>query len=82
MFCGPIFYTFDRDFLALKLVVGPYSERIEPALLGMSLTTLGEVPRSVSRFLESFEDPEIYACKVEFQPFNRSYSKADVFELF
>ena len=31
------------------LVFAPQSEEIEPALLGMSLTTLGEVPRSVSR---------------------------------
>ena len=39
-----------RYFFAFKLVFAPKSEEIEPALLGMSLTTLGEVPGSVSRF--------------------------------
>ena len=39
------FFCFQASFC-------PVSEEIEPALLGMSLTTLGEVPRSVS-FLES-----------------------------
>ena len=37
-------------FLAFKLVFTPQREEIEPALLGMSLTTLGEVPRPVFRF--------------------------------
>ena len=41
-----------RYFFAFKLVFAPKSEEIEPALLGMSLTTLGEVrvPRPVSLF--------------------------------
>ena len=37
-------------FFAFKLVFAPLREEIEPALLGMSLTTLGEVLRSVSCF--------------------------------
>ena len=37
-------------FFALKLVFAPQSEEIESAFLGMSLTTLREVPRSVFRF--------------------------------
>ena len=41
----------EQRFFRLRLVVfAPQSEEIEPALLGMSLTTLGEVPSSVSRF--------------------------------
>ena len=44
-----IFEVTSRAFLALKLVIAPSKEKIEPALLGMSLTTLGEVPRSVFR---------------------------------
>ena len=41
----------EQRFFRLRLVVfAPQSEEIEPALLGMSLTTLGEVPRPVSRF--------------------------------
>ena len=40
----------NRDFFAFKLVLTPKSEEIEPALLGMSLTTLGEIPRSVKNF--------------------------------
>ena len=39
-----------RYSFAFKLVFAPKSEEIEPALLGMSLTTLGEVRRSVFRF--------------------------------
>ena len=44
------FEVASRLFFAFKLVIATYSEKIEPALLGMSLTTLGEVPRSVSCF--------------------------------
>ena len=39
-----------RDFFAFKLVFAPKSEETEPALVEMSLTTLGEVLRPVSRF--------------------------------
>ena len=36
----------EQRFFRLRLVVfAPQSEEIEPALLGMSLNTLGEVPR-------------------------------------
>ena len=42
--CKPIYFLF------FYLVSAPKSEEIEPAPLGMSLTTLGEVPRSVFRF--------------------------------
>ena len=50
--CGGLFFleVANRDFFAFKLVLAPKSEEIEPALLGMSFTTLGEVPRPVSRF--------------------------------
>ena len=37
-------------FLLSKLVNSPLREEIEPALLGMSSTTRGEVPRPFSRF--------------------------------
>ena len=37
-------------FFAFKLVSAPESKEIEPGLLGMSLTTLGEVPIPVFRF--------------------------------
>ena len=37
-------------FFAFKLVFALQSEEIESAFLGMSLTTLREVPRSVFRF--------------------------------
>ena len=37
-------------FFAFKLVFAPQSEEIKPALLGMSLTNLAEVPRPVSLF--------------------------------
>ena len=48
---GDVFFEVaNRDFFAFKLVFAPYREEIEPALLGMSLTTLGEVPRPVYRF--------------------------------
>ena len=47
---GTFFLGTNRAFFAFKLVIAPYREEIEPALLGMSLTTLGEVPRSVFRF--------------------------------
>ena len=39
-----------QKFFAFKFVFALWSEEIEPALLGMSLTTLEEVPRPVSRF--------------------------------
>ena len=39
-----------RAFFAFKLVIAPQREQIESALLGMSLTTLGEVPRPFPRF--------------------------------
>ena len=44
------FFLGYRDFYAFKLVIAPQREEIEPALLGMSLTTRGEVPRPFSRF--------------------------------
>ena len=44
------FLVINRAFYAFKLVVAPQREEIEPALLGMSLTTRGEVPRPFSRF--------------------------------
>ena len=48
---GDVFFEVaNRDFFAFKLVFAPYREEIEPALLGMSLTTLAEVPRPVSCF--------------------------------
>ena len=40
----------NRDFFAFKLVFAPCREEIGPGLLGMSLATLGEVPRPVFRF--------------------------------
>ena len=40
----------NRAFFAFKLVIAPQREEIEPALLGVSLTTRGEVPRPFSRF--------------------------------
>ena len=39
-----------RDFFCFQVSFCPVKEEIEPALLGTSLTTLGEVPRPVSRF--------------------------------
>ena len=51
LLCGTFFFEVaNRDFFAFKLVFAPLREEIEPALLGMSLTTLGEVLRSVSCF--------------------------------
>ena len=35
-------------FFVFKLIFAPYGKEIEQVLLGMSLTTLREVPRSVS----------------------------------
>ena len=53
-YAGLLFFEVaNRDFFAFKLIFAPYSEEIEPALLGMSLATLGEVhtvSRSVFRF--------------------------------
>ena len=40
----------NRAFSDSKLVIAPQKEEIEPALLGMSLATRGEVPRPFSRF--------------------------------
>ena len=48
---GDFFFRLQTElFLAFKLVNAPKREEIEPALLGMSLTTRGEVPRPFSRF--------------------------------
>ena len=47
---GTFFEVTNRAFYAFKLVIAPLREEIEPALLGMSLTTPGEVPRPFSRF--------------------------------
>ena len=44
------FEVTSRGFYAFKLVIAPQREEIEPALLGMSLTTRGEVPGPFSRF--------------------------------
>ena len=43
------FEVTNRAFFAFKLAIAPQREEIEPALLGMSLTTRGEVPRPFSR---------------------------------
>ena len=45
-----LFEVTNRAFYAFKLAIAPQREEIEPALLGMSLTIRGEVPRSFSRF--------------------------------
>ena len=51
MLCGTFFFEVaNRFFFSFKLVFAPSREEIEPSLVGMSLTTLGEVPRPVSRF--------------------------------
>ena len=47
---GLFFEVTNRAFYAFKLVIAPQREEIEPALVGRSLTTLGEVPRPFSRF--------------------------------
>ena len=48
--CGDFLFRFaKRYFVASKLVFAPNREEIEPAHLRMSLTTLGEVHRPVSR---------------------------------
>ena len=44
------FFLGYRDFYAFKLVIAPQREEIEPALLGMILTTRREVPGPFSRF--------------------------------
>ena len=46
------FEVANRDFFRFlsKLVFAPYREEIEPALVGMTLITLREEPRPVSRF--------------------------------
>ena len=41
-----IFQVANIFFFAFKLVFAPYSADVEPALLGMSLTTLDEEARS------------------------------------
>ena len=41
-----LFEVAKRDFFAITLVFSPLREETEPALLGISLTTLGEVSRS------------------------------------
>ena len=53
-YAGLLFFEVaNRDFFAFKLIFAPYSEEIEPALLGMSLATLGEVCTHISfRLLE------------------------------
>ena len=43
------FEVASRDFVFSQVSFFTVKGRIEPALLGMSLTSLGEVPRSVSR---------------------------------
>ena len=43
------FEVTNRAFYALKLVIAPHREEIEPTLLGMSLTTRGEGPRPFFR---------------------------------
>ena len=51
---GDVFFEVtNRAFFAFKLVIAPQREEIEPALLGMSLITLGGVPRSVFPLLEN-----------------------------
>ena len=49
---GGLFFGGHRAFYAFKLVIAPQREEIEPALLGMSLTTStrGKVPRPFPRF--------------------------------
>ena len=47
---GLFFLVANRYFFAFRLVFAPSNEEIEPALLVMSMPTLGEVPRSVPRF--------------------------------
>ena len=44
------FWGCKQSFFCFKSVIAPWREEIEPTLLGMSLTTLGEVPRSFFRF--------------------------------
>ena len=44
------FEVTSRAFFPFKLGNDPEREEIEPALLGTSLTALGEVPRSIFRF--------------------------------
>ena len=48
---GDFFFSVtNRAFYAFKLVIAPQREEIESALVGMTLTTRGEVPRpSVAR---------------------------------
>ena len=46
---GLFFEVAKRIVFAFKLGFARQREEIKPALLGMSLTTLGEVPRPVSR---------------------------------
>ena len=47
-------FVFEVDnrvfFFSLRLVFAPQRKQIDPTLLGMSLTTLGEVPGSVYLF--------------------------------
>ena len=38
-----------QTFFAFKVVIAPLRKEIKPPLLGISLTALGEVPRSVFR---------------------------------
>ena len=45
-----LFLVTNRAFYAFKLGIASQREEIEPALLGMSLTTRGEVARPFSRF--------------------------------
>ena len=44
------FEVANRASYAFKFVIAPQREEIEPSLLGMSLTTRGEVPRPFSHF--------------------------------
>ena len=48
LLCGTLFLRLTTEFFfALSLVFAPQRKQIDPTLLGMSLTTLGEVPGSV-----------------------------------
>ena len=47
---GLFFFGDKQSFLCFQVSYCPRTEEIEPALIGMSFTTLGEVPRPFSRF--------------------------------
>lgn len=61
------FFLGYRDSSVFKLDFAPESEEIEPALLGLNLTTLGEVSRTVFRFSRvAVERIMNYSCAAHF----------------